>query len=54
VTEPNPGENEGRGTDNDTGGWLVMVRHTAVDENLKGVCYGASDVALSRERHRTH
>jgi alpha-ribazole phosphatase len=28
-------------------GWLVMVRHTQVDENLKGVCYGASDVDLS-------
>ena len=28
-------------------GWLVMVRHTAVHENLRGVCYGASDVDLS-------
>ncbi len=28
-------------------GWLVMVRHTAVDPQLKGVCYGASDVELS-------
>ncbi len=30
-------------------GWLIMVRHTAVDENLRGVCYGASDVDLSAE-----
>jgi alpha-ribazole phosphatase len=33
-------------TDN---GWLMMVRHTAVDQKLKGVCYGASDVELSPE-----
>lgn len=33
----------------DGNGWLVMVRHTAVAENLKGVCYGASDVALSED-----
>lgn len=26
---------------------LIMVRHTAVCGSLKGVCYGASDVALS-------
>ena len=31
------------------GGWLLMVRHTAVDPALKGVCYGASDVALSAD-----
>lgn len=26
---------------------LIMVRHTAVDESLRGFCYGASDVELS-------
>ncbi len=30
-------------------GWLLMVRHTAVDPALKGVCYGASDVKLSAD-----
>lgn len=30
-------------------GWLIMVRHTAVDENLRGFCHGASDVALSSD-----
>ena len=30
-------------------GWLLMVRHTAVDPKLKGVCYGASDVELSTD-----
>lgn len=30
-----------------TEGWLLMVRHTAVDESLNGVCYGSSDVELS-------
>lgn len=27
--------------------WLLMVRHTAVCDTLKGVCYGRSDVELS-------
>ncbi len=31
----------------DDADWLIMVRHTAVSEDLKGVCYGASDVTLS-------
>ncbi len=30
-------------------GWLLMVRHTDVHDNLRGVCYGASDVELSPE-----
>ncbi|MCH9808191.1 MAG: histidine phosphatase family protein [Alphaproteobacteria bacterium] len=43
MTEINSAENENP----EPRGWLVMVRHTAVDENLQGVCYGASDVDLS-------
>ncbi|MEQ8823468.1 MAG: histidine phosphatase family protein [Filomicrobium sp.] len=31
---------------------LIMVRHTAVADDLKGVCYGASDVALSAAGQR--
>lgn len=29
--------------------WLLMVRHTAVCESLKGRCYGNSDVDLSAD-----
>jgi broad specificity phosphatase PhoE len=41
VTQPPP--NEPPAGDS----WLMMVRHTAVDPQLKGICYGASDVELS-------
>jgi len=30
---------------------VYLVRHTAVDETLRGTCYGRSDVALSAEGH---
>ncbi len=31
------------------GGRLILVRHTQVAAHLSGICYGASDVALSAE-----
>ncbi len=36
----------------DQGSWLIMVRHTAVAERYKGLCYGASDIELSPEGER--
>ncbi len=37
----------GKGNDQVRPIWLRLVRHTAVEERYQGVCYGASDVALS-------
>lgn len=35
--------------------WLLLVRHTAVSDDYKGLCYGASDIELSpRGKEHAH
>ncbi len=36
----------------DQASWVLMVRHTAVADRYKGLCYGASDIELSPEGER--